>query len=78
MSAATVMNPVLLEMGLPPIVSSATSMYMVMLVNMLKCVMFTIYGQLNLPYCLWLTFWNLIGTYIGYSQFMDYIKQSGR
>lgn len=44
LGGGSIFNPVLIELGVPPSVSSATGMYMVMLSNMATSVMYASYG----------------------------------
>jgi uncharacterized membrane protein YfcA len=52
-------------MGVPPEVSSATSMYLVFFSTASSSFVYFIYGILDLYYAAWLGFWAIIGTIIG-------------
>lgn len=78
MMAGSVFQPVLIDMGVPPSVTSATSIYMVTLSSIASSVMYAAEGQLDTNFALWLSFWNALGSFIGYKQIIDYIKSTGR
>ena len=67
LGGGTIFNPILLKMGVPPEVSSATSMYMVFYSTASSSFVYFIYGVLNIYYAMWLGFWAIIGTIIGLS-----------
>lgn len=78
LGGGSIFNPVLIEMGVPPSVSAATGMYMVMLSNMATSVMYATYGSLDFSYSIWLSFWNVLGTIYGFGKITEYIKRTNR
>mmetsp|Transcript_39304 Transcript_39304/g.29026 ORF Transcript_39304/g.29026 Transcript_39304/m.29026 type:complete len:134 (+) Transcript_39304:373-774(+) len=65
LGGGTIFNPILLYLGLPPKVVSATSMYMIMYSTFSSSFVYLIYGTLNVSYACWISFWCLLGTIIG-------------
>ena len=61
LGGGTVFNPVLISMGVPPKVSSATGKYMIMFSKASACIVYLIYGQLDMIQGLWLGAWKVIG-----------------
>lgn len=49
-------------MGVPPKVTAATGMYMVMFSTIVSVTLYVLYGTLNYQYGLWIGFWSVIGT----------------
>mmetsp|Transcript_39302 Transcript_39302/g.29019 ORF Transcript_39302/g.29019 Transcript_39302/m.29019 type:complete len:125 (-) Transcript_39302:182-556(-) len=56
LGGGTIFNPILLYLGLPPKVVSATFS---------SSFIYLIYGTLNVSYACWISFWCLLGTIIG-------------
>jgi uncharacterized membrane protein YfcA len=48
LGGGTVFNPVLISMGVPPKVSSATGKYMIMFSKASSSIVYIVYGQLNI------------------------------
>mmetsp|Transcript_29474 Transcript_29474/g.21926 ORF Transcript_29474/g.21926 Transcript_29474/m.21926 type:complete len:130 (+) Transcript_29474:1239-1628(+) len=65
LGGGTIFNPILLYLGLPPKVVSATSMYMIMYSTFSSSFVYLIYGTLNVSYASWISLWCLLGTLIG-------------
>ena len=58
-------NPMLLHMGVPPKVSSATGMYMVTFSKVATTFLYLVFGLLTIDYGLWIAFWSSVGTILG-------------
>jgi uncharacterized membrane protein YfcA len=65
LGGGTIFNPILLKMGVPPEVSSATSMYLVFFSTASSSFVYFIYGILDIYYALWLGLWAVVGTIVG-------------
>jgi uncharacterized membrane protein YfcA len=55
----------MIAMGIPPVVSTSTGMYMIMLSTFSSSIIYISYDQLNIPYSLWLGFWTGLGILFG-------------
>lgn len=65
LGGGAIFNPVLLSMGIPPAVSGATGMYLVMFTTFGSSITYIILKQLELSYAIWTGTWCIMGTYIG-------------
>jgi len=65
-------------MGVPPSVSAATGMYMVMLSSLATSVMYASYGALDFEYSAWLSIWSVLGLFYSLGYVSDYIKKHNR
>eukprot|EP00350_Pseudokeronopsis_sp_OXSARD2_P010700 CAMPEP_0170544552 /NCGR_PEP_ID=MMETSP0211-20121228/3266_1 /TAXON_ID=311385 /ORGANISM="Pseudokeronopsis sp., Strain OXSARD2" /LENGTH=245 /DNA_ID=CAMNT_0010848221 /DNA_START=969 /DNA_END=1708 /DNA_ORIENTATION=- len=65
LGGGAIFNPVLLYLGLPPKVVSATSMYMIMYSTTASSFVYITFGTLNIPYGLWISLFSAIGTILG-------------
>ena len=61
LGGASVVNPVLMGMGVPPTVAAATSMYMVAFNTVLNTLTYWLFGSLPVRYALWIGFWSGLG-----------------
>ena len=73
-----IFNPLLLSMGVPPRVSSATGMYIITFSKIATCVIYLLYGLLQIDYALWVAFWSTIGAIIGLKGANWYMEKFGR
>jgi uncharacterized membrane protein YfcA len=78
LGGGSIFNPYLIELGVPPSVSAATTMFMVMLANMATAVMYTLFQSLDLNYAIWLSFWNVLATWYGFSLINSIVRRTGR
>ena len=74
----SIFNPVLIEMGVSPVVSGATGMYMVMFSALSSTTMFAMSNQLDFTYSIWLSFWSVLGICYGLRRVDNYIKLTKR
>ena len=78
LGGGSIYNPLLLSMGVPPKVSSATGMYLVTFSTISTTFIFIIIGQLKIDYALWASSWSAVGALIGLKLARVYMKRSGR
>jgi len=62
LGGGAIFNPALLSLGVPPVVSSATGMYLVSFSKIASCVVYALNGQLDIDYCLWIGLWSVISS----------------
>lgn len=65
LGGGAIFNPLLLSMGVPPKVSSATGMYMIMFSTAASSTVYILYRMLNIQYAIWVGLWCTIGSYLG-------------
>ena len=65
LGGGAIYNPMLISMGVPPAVSSATGLYLVMFSTNAACFVYYLNGELNLIYGLWVALWSTVGMVIG-------------
>lgn len=78
LGGGVIFNPLLLSMGVPPKVSSATGMYLITFSKIVTCVIYFLYGELILDYALWCAFVSVIGSICGLATVNWYMKKFGR
>lgn len=65
LGGGVIFNPILIAMNVPPKVSSATGMYLITFSKIATCIIYFLYGQLQIDYGLWAAFWSSIGAVLG-------------
>ena len=65
LGGGSIFNPLMISMGMPPSVATSTSSYMIMLSTGASCVMYTMYGTLDMNFAIWLSFWCAFGIILG-------------
>lgn len=65
LGGGAIFNPLLLSMGVPPKVASASGMYMIIFSTGASTMTYIISGLLNLSYGLWVGGFCIIGTLLG-------------
>ena len=78
LGGGVIFNPLLLAMGVPPKVSSATGMYIITFSKIATCVIYLIYGLLQMDYALWIAMWSTIGAIAGLKGANYYMEKFGR
>lgn len=78
LGGGAIFNPLLLSMGVPPRVSSATGMYLITFSKIAACLIYFIFGELQMDYCLWISAWSTIGAIIGLKGANWYMEKFGR
>lgn len=78
LGGGSVFNPLMIELGVPPKVSTSTGMYMIMFSTFASSVIYITYGALNQDFALWLGFWSVIGIMSGMVLVDSLIKRYNR
>lgn len=78
LGGGVIFNPLLLAMGVPPKVSSATGMYIITFSKIATCVIYMLYGLLQLDYGLWIALWSTMGAVAGLKGANWYMEKFGR
>ena len=78
LGGGSVFNPLMIELGVPPTVSTSTGMYMIMFSTFASSVIYISYGALNQEFALWLGFWSIIGIIGGIKMVDSLIKKYNR
>ncbi len=73
-----IFGPLLLDMGLNPIVSTATSNFLVLFTSSSTTLQFMLIGALNLKYGIFLTVSSTVGSYIGTYLIQKLLDRTGR
>ena len=55
LGGGVIFNPLLLKLGVPPKVSSATGMYLIMFSKIAACLVYILAGYLDISYGCWLS-----------------------
>ena len=71
-------NPLMIELGVPPTVSTSTGMYMIMFSTCASSIIYISYGALNTTFALWLGFWSVVGILVGMILVDSMIKKYNR
>lgn len=78
LGGGVIFNPYLIGMGVPPKVSSATGMYLIMYSKIAAVTVYILAGKLNLAYGFWIAGWSTIGALVGLYGSNWYMKKYGR
>jgi uncharacterized membrane protein YfcA len=78
LGGGSIFNPVMISLGVPPMVSSSTSMYMIMYSSAASTIVYLTYGTLDFNFALWLSFWSSVGIMIGISVISNIVKAQKR
>ena len=78
LGGGSIYNPALLTLGCNPRVAGSTGMYLVLFSAWNSTIVNTLYGSIDYPYGLWISFWSMIGTIIGLYAADVYVKKSGK
>ena len=78
LGGGSVFNPVMISLGVPPLVSTSTGMYMIMYSTAASTVMYISYGTFNVAFALWISFWCSMGIMVGVSIMDHLIKKYKR
>ena len=73
-----VLGPMLLEMGINPIISTATSNFLVLFTSSSTTIQFIIMGMMNFDYGFICTICSTIGSLIGTLAIQNLLKKTGR
>ena len=78
LGGGAIYNPVLISLGIPPSVSSATGLYLVFFSKVASCFVYYLNGELDILYGLWIALWSTVGMVLGLIGAQHYMKVSGR
>lgn len=78
LGGGVIFNPLLMSLGVPPKVSSATGMYMITFSKIATCTIYFVNGKLIPDYALWIAFWSCVGSVIGLRGANIYMAKSER
>ena len=78
LGGGVIFNPLLLSMGVPPKVSSATGMYIITFSKIATITIYILYGQLQMDYSLWIALWSTLGAVAGLKGANWYMQKFGR
>ena len=78
LGGGAIYNPMLITLGVPPQVSSATGLYLVFFSKVASCFVYFLNDELAIGHSLWIGFWSTIGMIISILYAQEYIKKSGR
>ena len=65
-------------MGIPPIVSSASGLYLVTFSKIAACLVYFLNEELDIGYGFWIGAWSTVGMVIGIIATNCYMKKTGR
>lgn len=78
LGGGVIFNPYLIGMGVPPKVSSATGMYLIMYSKIAACTVYILAGKLDIPYACWIAAWSSVGAVVGLYGSNWYMAKFGR
>lgn len=78
LGGGSIFNPLLLSMGVPPTVASATGMYMIIFSTAASTITYTLNDALDVDYGLWVGGFCIVGTVAGMQMFGIVMKKLGR
>ena len=78
LGGGVIFNPLLMSLGVPPKVSSATGMYMITFSKIATCTIYFVNGKLIPDYALWIACWSMLGSVIGLRGANIYMAKSER
>ena len=78
LGGGSIFNPLLLSMGVPPKVSSATGMYLVTFSKISACLIYYLSGELRIDFAVWIAAWSTLGSVIGLYCTNIYMEKYGR
>ena len=73
-----IFTPALISLGIPPLVTTATGLYLVLFSKVASCVIYFLNNELNLSFGLWIAVWATVGVVIGLVIVDKYIQKTGR
>ena len=78
LGGGSVYNPALLAMGIPPMVSSASGLYLVTFSKIASVLIYFLNDQLDLWYGMWIAWWSVVAVLISVLVTEYYMKRTGR
>ena len=73
-----IFNPLLMSLGVPPKVATASGMYMIIFASGASTVSYTFNGMLNIPYSIWLGTFCMLGSCVGMYFMLKIMKKFNR
>ena len=78
LGGGSIYNPLMIALGVPPSVSTATGMYMILLSTTASSIMYISYGVMPIYYAIWLSVWCSAGIVLGITAINYIMKKSSR
>jgi len=78
LGGGAIFNPLLLSMGVPPSVASATGMYMILYSTSGSSIIYIMYKMLNMQFGFWIGFWCSLGSLLGLYMLNKVVKKFDR
>jgi uncharacterized membrane protein YfcA len=78
MGGGLILGPLLLELGIHPVVSTATSNFLVVFISSSTTIQYILLGMMNFNYGLSCTLFSTIGSYIGTYLIQKYLEKTKR
>lgn len=78
LGGGVIFNPLLISLGVPPKVSSATGMYLITFSKIATCVIYFLQGLLIIDYSLWVAAFSTLGAILGLVGANIYMEKFGR
>ena len=78
LGGGAIFNPLLLSFGVPPKVSSATGMYMIIYATGATTIQYALNNMVVFDYGLWMSLWCVLGTIIGMKTLERVMKKINR
>jgi len=78
LGGGSIFNPLLLSMGVPPKVASATGMYMIIFSTGASTMTYILNDMLDVSYGVWVGGFNILGTILGMFLLNSIMKKLGR
>lgn len=65
LGGGSIFNPLMISLGVPPLVSTSTGMYMIMFSTAASSTIYIAYGAMDMQFAAWLCFWACAGILSG-------------
>jgi uncharacterized membrane protein YfcA len=73
-----IFTPSLLTLGIPPLVVTGISLYLVLFSTCASSLIYALNGEMNFELGLWIAFWAICGTIVGLKIIQAYIIRTGK
>ena len=78
LGGGSIYNPAFLTLGVHPKVSGATGMFLVLFSTINTCLVNYLNGFLHVHYAVWISFWSVIGAFIGMQVTDKVVQMTGK
>ena len=78
LGGGAIFNPLLLNLGIPPVVASATAMYMIIYSTGASTLSYALSGSIDTQVAAWSGLWCMIATLVGMHVLNKWLKHSRR